>query len=122
PLQFEPQAGEPRHQRFRLARHLRLTHDPTSSVHHTHARGFQRYVNAGIVLHGRLSLMLGAGPNPRLRNTITARDDRPSQLAPAHYPISAVETSALNPPKRDVRAEGALKCAPWPSSHPAPGS
>jgi hypothetical protein len=35
--------------------------------------------------------MLGTGPNPRLRDTIKVRDDRPPRLAPAHYPISAVK-------------------------------
>ena len=33
------------------------------SVHDTDVRGFQRHVDPGILLHGRSSVMLGAGPN-----------------------------------------------------------
>src|SRR5712664_1270934 len=48
------------------------------------------------MLHGRLSLMLGAGLTPRLRHTISVGDDRPpsKQAARRAPPNSAVASAA----------------------------
>ena len=61
PSQRQRQLGKPAGQRLGLARYLRLAHDPPGRVHHTDARLFQRDIDPGIVLHGRPSMMLGAG-------------------------------------------------------------
>jgi hypothetical protein len=64
PLQREAQRREPGDQRLRLAVHLALADDASLGIHHADAGGFQRYIDPGIVLPGRLSMMLGAGPGP----------------------------------------------------------
>ena len=75
---------------FRLARHLGLPDDPPGGIHDAHTALFQRNVDPGIVLHGRPSMMLGAGlqPDP-VHDTITLGDDHPRHPArrPARYPI-----------------------------------
>jgi len=53
---------EPADQRLGLAQHLGLTNDPPLRVDNANAGEFQRHVDPGIVLHGRLSMMFGAGP------------------------------------------------------------
>jgi hypothetical protein len=62
-------------------------------VHNADAGAFQRHIDPGIVLHGRLSMMLGAGQKPDavVDDTIILRDDHPASrgqaVRPARYPI-----------------------------------
>src|SRR5215218_7993014 len=59
-----PSPREPGDQRLRLARHLGLTDDPASGVHHAHAAPLQRDIDPGMVFHGRPPMPLGRAPCP----------------------------------------------------------
>ena len=88
PRHLDAKSAEPGDQRLRLARHLRLAHDPPRGVHHAHAAQFQRDVDPGIVLHGRPSMMLGAGPRARPRPRHHQSEGRPpSPPTPAAGPL-----------------------------------
>lgn len=50
-----------------LARVQHFPNDPAAPIDNADARAFQRHVNSGIMLHGRSSMMLGAGDLPGLR-------------------------------------------------------
>src|SRR3954451_2048019 len=76
PRKVEP--AKPGDQRLRLARHLRLAHDPARGVDHANAAVFQRHVNPSKMLHGCPSMMLAADPFGPLPHTITLRDSRPT--------------------------------------------
>ena len=87
-----PMCGQPGDQRLRLAGHLGLLQDLTLRIHDAHARAVQRHVNPGKLLHGRPSMMHGAGESPSpLFNTTTLREHHqsPERLGstPARYPI-----------------------------------
>jgi hypothetical protein len=72
-------AGLPSFQRPWLACDLALADDPALGVNDTDARAFQRHVDPGVVFHGRLSVMLGAGSKPdAVDDAISLRDDRPT--------------------------------------------
>src|ERR1700722_9868228 len=53
PRNIKAKVSTPRSQSFRFAGYLGLANDPPGCVHHADARAFQRYINSGIVLHGR---------------------------------------------------------------------
>src|ERR1700733_10767032 len=53
PRNIKAKVSTPRSQSFRFAGYLGLANNPPGCVHHADARAFQRYINSGIVLHGR---------------------------------------------------------------------
>ena len=83
-----PSSPEEVDERLRLARHLRLAHDPAGGIHHAHAAPFQGDIDPGMVLHGCPSLMPGADPlGPRPRHHSEGQPPRRSPLAQARYRI-----------------------------------
>jgi hypothetical protein len=69
PCHRNAKPAKPGDQRLRLARHLRLTHDPARSVNHANAAVFQRHVDPSKMLHGCPSMMPGADPfGPRFKH------------------------------------------------------
>lgn len=62
PLHRRTDILKPSDQSVRFTENFGLPNDPPLGVHHTHAGVFQRYIDPGIMLYGRLSMMLGAGP------------------------------------------------------------
>src|SRR3954451_6745982 len=100
--QRQAESPEEVDERLRLARHLRLAHDPARRVDHAHAAPFQGDVDPGIVLHGCPSMMPGADPfGPR--TAITLGDSR---LAghPRRRPVTASSTT-LPPSEAEVVIE-----------------
>src|ERR1044071_1809432 len=72
---------KPGDQSLGLARRLRLFQDLAPRIDDANARVFQRDVDSGILLHGRPSMMLGAGESSTpLFNTITLRDGRQNPM------------------------------------------
>jgi hypothetical protein len=64
-----------------------LKHAASRRIYDAHARAFQRYVDACRVLHGRPSMMLGAGSRPTpMNDTITLSDCHYCQL-PVRRPV-----------------------------------
>ncbi len=64
PLDLRAQQPEPGDQRLRLTRNLCLPNNIPRAVDNAHCGAFQRHVNSCIMVHGRPSMMLGAGlPN-----------------------------------------------------------
>src|SRR3954463_15146259 len=87
PCHRKAEPAKPGDQRLRLARHLRLAHNPARGVDHANAAVFQRHVDPSKMLHGCPSMMPGADPfGPRL-HTITLRDSRPTAQDRAAGPL-----------------------------------
>jgi hypothetical protein len=55
---------KPSDERIWIAAKLCFLHDLSHPVDTAQARHFQRHVDAGILIHGLSSLMLGAGESP----------------------------------------------------------
>src|SRR2546425_13371217 len=71
---------EPADQSFRLAQNLCFTDNPPLRVDDADAGEFQGHIDAGILLHGRSSMMLAQalGLTPMASDTTIVRDDHPA--------------------------------------------